>query len=498
MTGGAVDYGDVQGLVRYAYAHMTEARFLLVRVADPAAARAWLRAAPVTTAARSAPRPATALQVAFTREGLDALGVPAGVLQGFSAEFLSGMAGEESRSRRLGDVGVSSPAEWQWGGPGAVPHAVVLLYGELGRLEPWTWSVTRDPWNAAFRVLPSPPPIPLERMEPFGFVDGISQPVVDWDQRRLVDGRDQIEYGNVLSLGEVLLGYPNEYAKVTDRPLVDGGDTRGAGLPAAAGARGRADLGLNGSYLVVRQLRQDVDGFWQFLRRQANGDPQAGQALAEAMVGRSLTGEPLLAAGGPPIAGVDARLPDEVRYNQFTFEADANGTRCPIGAHIRRANPRNADVPGRPAGLLGRLIRTLGFGRKSFREDAVASARFHRLLRRGRAYGPWPPGTAGAGDGERGLYFIALNGNIARQFEFVQSAWLMGTKFDGLGEESDPLIGARDPLPGCPVTSIFSLPQAGGLRRRVTGLPRFVTVRGGAYFFLPGLRALRYLTSFGS
>jgi deferrochelatase/peroxidase EfeB len=503
MTLTAVDYGDVQGLVRYGYAHMTESRVLLLRIKDPRAARAWLRAAPVTPATRTVPRPSTALQVALTREGLETLGVPAGVLQGFSAEFVSGLSGEESRSRRLGDMGPSSPAGWQWGGPGNVPHLVALLYAELGRLEPWTWTVTRDPWTAAFRVLPSPVPALLDGVEPFGFVDGISQPVLDWEQRRRIDGgRDVLEYGNVLALGEVLLGYPNEYGKYTDRPLIGRDDERGADLLPAADAPEMCDLGRNGTYLVVRQLRQDAQGFWQFLRRQANGDAEAGRALAEAMVGRALTGDPLLAVGGPPIPGVDPKDADEVRYNQFTFDADVHGTRCPLGAHIRRANPRNADIPGRPAGLFGRVIRTLGFGRKGFREDAIASTRFHRILRRGREYGPWPPSDVsrrgGGEDSESGLYFMCLNGNIARQFEFVQSAWMMGTKFGGLSEESDPLLGSRAPLPGCPVTSTFSLPQASGVRRRLTGIPQFVTVRGGAYFFLPGLRALRYLTSFGA
>jgi deferrochelatase/peroxidase EfeB len=502
MTDAAVDYGDVQGLVRWGYAHMTESRFLLLRIKDARAARAWLRAAPVTTATRTTPRPSTALQVALTREGLEALGVPAGVLQGFSAEFVAGLTGEESRSRRLGDVGASSPSGWDWGGPGMAPHLVVLLYAELGRLEPWTWEVTREPWAAAFEVVPSPVPSLLDGIEPFGFVDGISQPVLDWEQRRELDGvRDVIEYGNVLALGEILLGYRNEYGKYTDRPLVGRDDARGAALPPAADAPEMRDIGRNGSYLVIRQLRQDTRGFWEFLRRQTNGDPGAGRVLAEAMVGRALTGDPLLVTGGRPIPGVDPKDPDDVRYNQFTFDADAHGTRCPIGAHIRRANPRNADIPGRPRSLLARLVRTLGFGRQSFLEDAIASTRFHRILRRGREYGPWPPpaaatpGPPGA-EGETGLYFIALNANIARQFEFVQSAWLMGTKFGGLSEESDPLIGSRTPLPGCPVTSTFSLPQASGLRRRLTGLPQFVTVRGGAYFFLPGLRALRYLTSF--
>jgi deferrochelatase/peroxidase EfeB len=95
------------------------------------------------------------------------------------------------------------------------------------------------------------------------------------------------------------------------------------------------------------------------------------------------------------------------------------------------------------------------------------------------------------------LHFICLNANISRQFEFVQNAWIMGPKFDSVTEESDPLLGNREPLPGCSVTNTFSLPQETGVRRRITGMPQFVTVRGGAYFFLPGIHALRYLASLG-
>ena len=499
---GAVDFGDVQGLVRHGHGHMTEARFFLLRVADPRAARAWLRAAPVTTAVRVRPRPRTALQVAFTHEGLEALAVPAPVLAGFSSEFASGIGGEESRSRRLGDLGASAPAGWQWGGPGRIPHVLVLLYAELGLLEAWARRAMRDPWSSAFQMLPAPSPAPLDGVEAFGFVDGVSQPVLDWDRRRVVDGRDQIEYGNVVALGEFLLGYPNEYGKYTDRPLIDGADDPRGELPPAEDVPGRRDVGRNGTYLVMRQLRQDVRSFWQFLQRQANGDASARRALAEAMVGRTMSGDPLVSANGRPIPGVDPADPDDVRCNQFTFESDPHGIDCPLGAHIRRANPRNADLPGHPAGLARRLVRTLGFGRTGIREDLVSSTRFHRILRRGREYGPPLPVEAairpgGPDDEERGLYFIGLNANIARQFEFVQSAWLLGTKFGGLAEESDPLMGTRERVPGGPATDTFSLPRDAGVRRRITGLPQFVTVRGGAYFFLPGIRALRYLTGFG-
>jgi deferrochelatase/peroxidase EfeB len=127
----------------------------------------------------------------------------------------------------------------------------------------------------------------------------------------------------------------------------------------------------------------------------------------------------------------------------------------------------------------------------------MSSVRFHRIVRRGREYGTrltpeeaLAPG--GSADPESGLHFICLNANICRQFEFLQNAWLNGTKFSGLTNESDPLLGNRVPIPACPVTSDFTLQNSGGLRRRISGMPQFIKVRGGAYFFLPGIRALRY------
>ena len=126
--------------------------------------------------------------------------------------------------------------------------------------------------------------------------------------------------------------------------------------------------------------------------------------------------------------------------------------------------------------------------------------RFHRILRRGREYGPGlDPEQAVApappNDPERGLHFICLNANISRQFEFLQNAWMVNSKFSGLTGESDPLLGDRQPVPGCPVTSDFTLQSAGGARRRVTQVPQVVTVKGGAYFFLPSLRALRFFAA---
>jgi len=494
MSAPAVDYNDIQGLLRFAHGKLTEACFWLLNIRDAAAARSWLAMAPVTTAIELDGPPKTALHVAFTHEGFQALGLPEDILAGFSDEFLAGMT-EESRSRRLGDVGASAPQYWQWGGPGKVPHVLVMLYAQPSQLESWTENLQDAQWNAAFTVLACLPTSDLRNQEPFGFADGISQPSLDWDRRRSPGG-DQLTYTNLLTLGEFLLGYPNEYGKYTDRPLLDSGLPSSSILPFAEDVTHKRDLGRNGSYLVLRQLQQDVRGFWRFLDKQADSNAQARQDLAEHMVGRRMNGDPLLPSNTQPIEGID---PKTTAQNQFTYDSDAAGTRCPFGAHIRRANPRNADLPAGSNGLIGKLLHTLGFGSKKFRDDIMASTRFHRLLRRGREYGPdLPPEQALADSpdpGEHGIHFICLAANISRQFEFVQNAWVMTTKFNAMTEESDPLLGNRQPVPGCPFTDTFSIPQEAGVRTRITGLPQFITVRGGAYFFLPSLSALRYLAA---
>jgi deferrochelatase/peroxidase EfeB len=491
-----VELDDVQGLVRFGYKHHTEACFLLLRVKQRAAARAWLHQVAVSSALTIEPPPETALQIAFTSEGLRELGVPQDIVEAFSDDFVSGLGPDESRSRRLGDVGANAPERWQWGAGARTPHVLVMLYAYPGRLEALQRSVEAQ-CEAGFERLDCLPTSNLDGVEPFGFVDGISQPDIDWERQRPVEDGEQREYVKLACLGEFLLGYPNEYGGYTDRPLIDPQRDAGGVLPRAEEAPHQADLGRNGSYLVMRQLRQDVHRFWQFVHGQAGGDPVARERLAAAMVGRTMQGEPLVRTTNPAIPGASvAPRPD---LNAFDFRADPRGERCPLGAHIRRSNPRNADLPpGRP-GCVSWLVRMLGFDAEALRHDLLASTRFHRLLRRGREYGPGvsieralagPPGS-----GSTGLHFICLGANLARQFEFVQSAWLAAPKFDALPDESDPLLGHRLPAPDGTPTDGFSLPQPEGPDRRLTGLPQFITVLGGAYFFLPGIRALRYLAT---
>jgi hypothetical protein len=138
-----------------------------------------------------------------------------------------------------------------------------------------------------------------------------------------------------------------------------------------------------------------------------------------------------------------------------------------VGAHIRRANPR--DSLGTDPGA------------------ARSGANRRRLLRRGRPYGPPLPASAPQHDGRaRGMMFLCLNADIERQFEFVQQTWVNNPVFGGLYAERDPLIGAIDG------SGRFTV-QAHPVSTRMSGLARFVQVVGGGYFFLPGMSALTYL-----
>ena len=156
MSRASVDVKDIQGIVRFGFGPLKDASF-------------WL-------------------QVAFTREGLEALGVAGDVVAGFSAEFLSGMAGEASRSRRLGDVGANSPEWWKWGSARNVPHMLMMLYAQQGQLDKLTRSIQSTEWNSAFEALDCLTTSNLQGTEPFGFNDGISQPALDWTRQRRTQG----------------------------------------------------------------------------------------------------------------------------------------------------------------------------------------------------------------------------------------------------------------------------------------------------------------------
>lgn len=489
-----IDYADIQGLVRFSHARLSESAYLLLTVSDAAAARNWLRQAPITNATKTDPKPDSALQIAISANGMTSLQVEQSIIYQFSDEFNQGMVDGDNRSRRLGDVGDNSPCNWRWGGlEKGEPDVLLMLFTLPGKLDSVLTSIKSDEFMQAFNLDGILNSEQAGGPEPFGFADGISQPKTDWQQQVSTDLHERDRFANLLALGEVILGYRNEYGLYTDRPLLDVNDDSSAcALPIAEDEPALRDLGRNGSYLVFRQLGQDVPGFWQYLDLHADSKPEQREYLARAMVGRHRDGAPLIETSQKPINGIALNS-----KNHFTYEDDPRGNVCPIGSHVRRANPRTGDYPKGVSSFLSRVIRALGFHRNDPQDDLIASTRFHRILRRGRVYGssltPEQALTTEDDAVDRGLHFICLGGNISRQFEFVQNAWMMNSKFAGLPTEQDPLLGNRAPLHTGADTAQFTLPQDAGPAKCVAGLPQFVTVKGGGYFFLPGLAALNFM-----
>jgi len=447
----APELNDVQGLVARGYGDLSSAVFLVVGIDDADAGRAWLGAVAGSLTTSDVNPDVQAVNVAVTSAGLKKLGVDEATVALFGNEFVDGMTSAH-RTRALGDVAENAPQHWDWGGPRTPEvHAMLLLYA---RDEATLADLEREhvaQLGAGVQVLARLDTAHLDGHEPFGFRDGISQPFLEGLSKQ---GPSQ----TTLRFGEFVLGYPNEYGRYTDQALLDA----------------RPELARNGSYLVFRQLRQDVHAFWSFVDQatrhpDGSSDPERRLRLAAKMVGRWPSGAPLALAP-------DADDPGLGEANDFAYhDADRHGTRCPVGSHIRRANPRDSLDPKPGTSKSWRINRR------------------HRILRRGREYGqeellkPEEALQRDVAAGERGLHFICLNANIARQFEFVNNTWLNSPKFAGLYDDADPLVAPSSPHGGT-----FTVPSS-SLRERFTGVPRFVSVRGGAYFFLPGLAATRSL-----
>jgi Dyp-type peroxidase family len=284
-------------------------------------------------------------------------------------------------------------------------------------------------WRQDCHVLP-------DEKEAFGFKDGISHPAIEGSG---IPGSNPHE--PPLNAGEFVLGYPDE---ISDAPLMPQPEI----------------LGRNGSYVAFRKLHQRVAAFRQYLKENSSR-PEEEELLAAKMMGRWRSGAPLALCPlhDNPEVGADPR-----QNNAFLFKQDDSiGYKTPCGSHIRRMNPRDADV--------------------------AAVVRIHRMIRRGTSYGPPLPNGVLDDDGiDRGLMFAFVGAHLGRQFEFVQSEWMNGASFFGGSQEKDPIAGASTG------DGTFDIPKR-PLRRRLQGLPRFVVTRGGEYCFLPGLKALRYLAA---
>lgn len=488
---------DIQGFIVSGYGHLSHAAYLFIQCQDSGQAQRWLgRLAPAITTARPWPtapngekmKPSVTLNIAFTVDGLAAIGVPPQVLCTFPREFQEGIASPD-RSRVLGDTEESDPVEWELGGTGKPPiHAVLVVHAasEVG-LEA-ACRVQRTLLNDAaggvveLRGSMQSGHRPDGDREPFGFHDGMAQPSIAGLT------------GDGVPTGEFILGYQNHFQIIPPTPVVPAELDRGAVLSPLANpyhaSQQLRDLGLNGSYVVYRKLQQDIAGFWQFMKREAvrtTGAEDTGHMiwLASRCVGRWPSGAPLVLAPDTD----DLRAGDR---DDFLYGDDADGLACPLGAHIRRTNPRDVIKPYATA-------------------QSLSMSEAHRLLRRARAFGPAlfdaavltdPGKLAGrrvllelADDGNaRGTHFFCVNANIRRQFEFVQQTWCNNPRFGSLNDNKDPISGdnARTDQP----SSHMTIPRR-PFRVRTAALPRFVKVRAGAYLFMPSLAALRFLAAIG-
>src|SRR4051812_19071665 len=413
--------------------------YVLLRVDDRAAGRELVRRLLLVVdhgRPSTEPKHGAWVTVAFTYQGLKALGVPQGSLDSFAPEFQQGMA---ARAAELGDVGDSGPDRWEHPlGTSEVHIALAALATDDARLQTAVEKMRRAHqdlpgvaiiWSQDCYQLP-------DGRTSFGFKDGIGQPAVEGSGLPPTNRQER-----PLKAGEIVLGYPDETGELPPMPT-----------PAV--------LGRNGTYVVFRKLHTKVGAYRQYLRAKA-ASREAEALLGAKMVGRWQSGAPLAVA--PEVDDPDVGA-DPLRNNDFLYGDDPRGLRCPIGSHARRANPRDA-----------------------FDADGSVDVRLHRMIRRGTSYGPMLPEGVLEDDGaDRGIIFVFAGSHLKRQFEFVKTQWLNDGIFIGAPGEKDPLVGRSDG------TGTFTIPQR-PIRRRLQDLPPFVVTRGGEYFFAPGLRALRWL-----
>jgi Dyp-type peroxidase family len=397
------------------------------------------------------------LTLGLSASGLSKLGVGPKSLATFPVAFQHGSA---RRARPLGDVGKDAPQQWRWGNEARPVDAVFVIHAESEADVKALASAIEDSSSAVVARVAFEPRAEKGdvQREPFGFVDGISQPLINGLRAGDDKRRDQM-----IEAGEIVLGYPDGLG-VT--PLTASLDESEVHAPiSSADAR---NMGRNGTFLVVRQLEQDVAGFRAFLEAAARELPadalpdgvDRAAWVAAKLLGRWQNGSSLVRN---PHAPAPANAPPD---NDFLYGVeDPDGLRCPFGAHIRRANPRDSFSAGS--------------------SNTLSITNRHRILRVGRVY------AEGHGAARKqGLLFMCLNADIERQFEFIQQTWVRAPSFMGLPGEVDPILAPSTTDAEAP--NSMTIPTARG-PLTIRGFGDFVRVLGSGYFFLPGKNALAVL-----
>jgi Dyp-type peroxidase family len=433
-----LDLGDIQATVLRPRPHPYKGQYVVLRIHDAGQGREMLRRlVPHVAPADEWWKPTLPgwLGVAFTYQGLKALGLSQESLDSFPEEFREGMG---ARASILNDFGHNAPANWEYPFGTSDMHVALAIYSKDDEslevvLEKARRSHHELPgisvvYRMKFGELP-------EGRNPFGFRDGLHNPHVEGSGVPVHPG-----YGPPIKAGEFVMGYPDELGETATGPE-----------PAV--------LRRNGTFMAFRKFHANVAAFRRFLREQASS-PADEELIAAKMVGRWRSGAPLVLTPGRDDAGLGA---DADRNNAFSYADDVKGLKCPLSSHIRRVNPRDA-----------------------LKNDIVA-VNLHHFIRRGTNYGPpLPEGVVEDDGAERGGVFLIIGAHLKQQFEFVQSQWMTDGNFIGHGKEQDPIVGNSDG------NGVFTIP-AHPIRRRLHGLPQFLAVRGGEYCFMPGLRALRWM-----
>ena len=435
-----LEFDDIQHILLTRAPALT-GRYEFLSFRSPEAGRAWLaRMLDTVQSAQAARETLDSLNrwvsIAFTWNGLRALGLDEASLASFPEEFRQGMA---ARAEMLGDTGPHHPDHWLGGLASPDLHAIVILFArdaaERERCRIMHAGVVAE--CEGVEVMSS---LDLEATPPFdyahdhfGYRDRMSQPAMVGSGEIPTPGT-----GPALQAGEFILGYPDEEGPPVRLPQPE-------------------ILSRNGSFLAYRRLEEHVGAFREFLK-QNGATPEEQELVAAKLMGRWRSGAPLALA---PDRDDPAIAADPQRNNDFSYaKSDPHGYAVPLGSHIRRMNPR----------------------------DTGANMNRRRMIRRGATYGPALPEGSPEDGVERGIAAFVICASLVRQFEFAQNVWINDRNFHELGNERDPIIGNQDG------TLEFKIPKR-PIRRKITGLPALTTMRGGAYFFLPGLRGLRYLAA---
>jgi porphyrinogen peroxidase len=473
---------DIQAILATGFGLLKSSRFYLLTIQDASQAKSWLNELLATnlvktvkdlTKSNKGKKEITheVCSIAFSYSGLHELGFQESEEFPFPTPFRSGM-GSEMRECLLRD---SPRSKWKWCDVSQLKQRdtvhILLCYWwdseilkDLGKS-----SIPKFPEKTfSFRVVDGSSDFFRngKLYEPFGFRDGISQPVLDGLKadktiastatQHLTSAdkeKSKLSHDHVIAAGEVILGYKNEYDELSYCADVQGWRSRHAEKKRA--------FTFNGSYIAVRQIEQHLDSFEKFKQHSLGAQAcPAHVTVAEKLMGRRMDDH------GTPLSWKEQTCPmNDTDANLFRYRVqDANGFETPLGAHIRRSNPRDT---------LGHDV-----------ESGLTSSKLHRLLRRGRPYLDVVDGRE-----TQGTFFMAFNADLERQFEFVYQRWIRNPRFNGLDAQDDPLVGAYAEGKSAGKTlTIQGLPSG-----RSIALEQFTTTLGGGYFFLPGIKALTFI-----